>query len=158
MAIGNLKRLFGTGPRGVAASLAVLLAATWLDRLTGHPRISNYTGIMAGVSCLLAAMGVALLLWSSWTLRTWWFREELCTKGPFKWFRHPLYAAWITFLLPAAALYADSWIMLATAALLHPLWHRLVRSEETMMFEQFGDDYRHYAARTGRFFPRILNR
>ena len=34
------------------------------------------------------------------------------------------------------------------------LYHR-IRSEEAKLVERFGDDYRRYMARTGRFFPRL---
>ena len=66
-----------------------------------------------------------------------------------------MYAAWITFILPAVALYLNSWIILIFVFLIHPIWHRLVIMEEKMMNEIFQNDYGTYATRTGRFFPRI---
>lgn len=88
-------------------------------------------------------------------MRKWWAKDELCTRGPFKWFRHPMYAAWITFIFPAVALYINSWIILFSVVMIHPIWHQLVIQEETMLFEIFQNEYLVYAARTGRFFPRI---
>ena len=40
---------------------------------------------------------------------------------------------------------------------LHLVWHQFVGREEKMMANLFGDDYREYADRTGRFIPRIVS-
>jgi Putative protein-S-isoprenylcysteine methyltransferase len=155
MDISRRQKLFGVGPMGMVISLVVLTIAVWVDRLVGHLAILANPASIKVVGEYIAVIGMGLLFWSYWTLRNWWAKDELCTMGPFKWFRHPLYAAWITFLFPAAALYLNSWIILFFAVLIHPIWHRLVLREEKMMVEKFQNEYRAYASRTGRFFPRI---
>lgn len=155
MAISRLKKLFGIGPMGAIISLVLFTIAVWMDRLLGHLAILANPAPIRVVGEGLAAIGLGLLFWSAWILRKWWSKDELCTMGTFKWFRHPIYAAWITFILPALALYLNSWIILFFVVLLHPIWHQLVIYEEKMMFEKFGDKYREYTAQTGRFFPRI---
>lgn len=126
--------------------------------MSGHAAILANPAPLKVVGAVLAAVGLGLQFFSVWTLRHWWGKDELCTTGPFKWFRHPLYAAWITFILPAVALFLNSWIILFVVIAMHPIWHRLVRGEEKMMSERFQNEYRAYAAHTGRFFPRIWNR
>ena len=158
MAISRLKKLFGVGPTGAVISLVLLTIAVWVDRVLGHPAILANPAPIQVVGGILAVIGLGLLFWSLWTLRNWWAKDELCTLGPFKWFRHPVYAAWITFLLPAVALYSNSWIILFFVVLMHPIWHQLVIQEENLMLEKFQNEYRVYAARTGRFLPRIWNR
>jgi len=155
MDISRRQKLFGVGPMGMVISLVVLTIAAWVDRLVGHLAILANPASIKVVGGCIAVIGMGLLFWSYWTLRNWWAKDKLCTMGPFKWFRHPLYAAWITFLFPAAALYLNSWIILFFAVLIHPIWHRLVLREEKMMVEKFQNEYRAYASRTGRFFPRI---
>ncbi len=54
----------------------------------------------------------------------------------------------------ALALALDHPAYLLWAAALHPLWHWLIRPEEALLEDLFGDEYRRYAAATGRFLPR----
>jgi protein-S-isoprenylcysteine O-methyltransferase Ste14 len=149
------QKLFGVGPVGALISLVLLIVAVWVDRILEHPAILTNPTPIKVIGAVLVVIGLGLHFWSMWTLRNWWGRDELCIQGPFKRFRHPMYAAWITFVLPGMALYLNSWIILFFVILLHPIWHQLVIREEKMMFEKFHDAYRAYAARTGRFFPRI---
>jgi len=99
--------------------------------------------------------GIALHLWTAWTLRNWWIKGQLCITGPFKYFRHPMYAAWITFISFGTVSLLTSWVYIVWAVSLHPIWHRLVSKEEQMMFELFGNDYEEYTKQVGRFIPRI---
>ncbi len=158
MGISRVQKLFGVGPLCVVISIVWLRLAVWVDHIMGHAAILANPAPMKVVGGVLAVMGLGLLFWTMRTLRNWWATDELCTTGPFKWFRHPMYAAWITFIVPSIALYLNSWIILLFVVLLHPFWHQLVVREEKMMFEKFQDEYRVYAARRGRFFPRVWNR
>jgi protein-S-isoprenylcysteine O-methyltransferase Ste14 len=151
------KKLFGVGPVGFLISLALSMVFGWANRRAGHPCLTAYTWVTKDIGIALIIIGLGLHFWSLATLRNWWQKDRLCTGGPFKWFRHPLYAAWVTFIAPGIAVLLNSWILLVWAALLQPIWHWLVRKEEKMMMDRFGDEYRAYAARTGRFIPRILN-
>ena len=65
------------------------------------------------------------------TLRKGWANDEFCTTGPFNWFRHPVYTAWIAFICLAVALYVNSWIILCFVILRHPIWHQLVVHKRT---------------------------
>jgi protein-S-isoprenylcysteine O-methyltransferase Ste14 len=81
--------------------------------------------------------------------------HAVVTHGVYRRMRHPMYAAvWLwaisqAFLLP-------NWIA-GPAALtaFAPMYLLRVPREERMMVEHFGDAYAHYAARTGRIFPRL---
>lgn len=157
MYINRRQILFGIGPMGALISFAWLAIAAWTDGVMGHPAISTNPVPVKLIGVIIAVIGLGLLLWSMLTLRNWWAKDKLCTTGPFKWFRHPMYAAWITYILPAAALYLNSWMILFFVILLQPIWHLLVIREEKMMYEKFDDAYRTYAAQTGRFFPRLWN-
>ena len=155
MYIGRRQKLFGIGPIGAVISAFLLMVALRVDKIFGRPKILTNPMPIKAVSIVFAVSGIGLLCWSIWTLRNWWANDKICTKGPFRWFRHPMYAAWITFILPAGALYLNSWIILLFVALIHPIWHKLVIQEEKMMCEKFQNEYRAYTIRTGRFFPRI---
>lgn len=149
------KKIFGIGPRGTSISVVLLILFLALDWWVGHPTITSDPGFVRVPAIVLIFAGLILHFWSFWTLRSWWKEDQLCTKGPFRFFRHPMYAAWITFICPGVALFFNSWTMLLWPLLLHPVWHILVAWEETWMQKLFGDSYREFARRTGRFVPRF---
>ena len=157
MGSDKVQKIFGVGPRGAAISLLLLALIAWVDSMVGHPAIVVNEVPMKTAGVMLVVIGLGLHFWAFFTLRNWWVNNRLCTQGPFKLFRHPMYAAWITFIFSGVILYLNSWIFLSWLVLVHPIWHRLVRKEETVMLENFGDEYREYAIRTGRFVPRIWN-
>jgi protein-S-isoprenylcysteine O-methyltransferase Ste14 len=105
-----------------------------------------------------------LLLWRShadlgrnWTvtisLRN---KHTLITKGIFKYIRHPMYAAHILWAI-AQILILHNWLVaypfLITVTLLYLL---RVSSEEEMMIEKFGEEYKQYMTVTGRILPKSI--
>ena len=80
----------------------------------------------------------------------------LVVHGPYRWLRHPAYAGDLALWLGAA---------LATAnILLLALWplyfigvDAQARLEDEILEARFGTDYREWAARTGRFLPRLTS-
>ncbi|MFP4532022.1 MAG: methyltransferase family protein [Desulfobacterales bacterium] len=153
----KLKKVFGIGPTGAAISLLLLAIFVWADSMMGIPivEVEGYQGLIKVIGIVMIILGVLLHFWSFSTLRSWWENNKICTRGPFKHFRHPMYAAWITFICPGIALYLNSWFYLFWLVLLHLLWHKLVKKEEIIMTNEFGDTYKNYARRTGRFFPKV---
>jgi protein-S-isoprenylcysteine O-methyltransferase Ste14 len=78
----------------------------------------------------------------------------LVTSGPYRWVRHPLYLMGLTGYI-GFALLAENWFIgLAAAAGFFLLTIR-TNKEETRLVEKFGDAYRTYIQRTGRFFPKL---
>lgn len=81
--------------------------------------------------------------------------HELVTEGPYQWVRHPLYTTGITLFL-ALGLMEASWLVLSAAAVAAVLVQVLVMpAEERALVGKFGDRYRAYANRTGRWLPRL---
>jgi protein-S-isoprenylcysteine O-methyltransferase Ste14 len=78
----------------------------------------------------------------------------LVTSGPYKTIRHPYYAAAALLMLATSLLSANVLLALAALVVWGLLWCRLP-AEERALEAAFGDQYRIYAARTGRFFPRL---
>jgi protein-S-isoprenylcysteine O-methyltransferase Ste14 len=152
----GLKKLFGVGMFGAFLSLVLLAVFLWLNQFVHPSGLSAQPLPLRIIGILLMLMGLCFHFWSFFTLRNWWVHDRLCTSGPFRYVRHPMYAAWITLVGPGLALLLNSWILLVWAVLLQPLWHVLVRREEAVMIDLFGEQYREMAARTGRFIPRLF--
>jgi protein-S-isoprenylcysteine O-methyltransferase Ste14 len=81
--------------------------------------------------------------------------HTLVTNGPYKFVRHPMYAA-IFIIGIGISLLSSNWIV-ALSYMLPVVCMYLVRvsDEEKMMTEQFGDKYRKYMKRTGRLIPKL---
>jgi protein-S-isoprenylcysteine O-methyltransferase Ste14 len=151
----SLKKIFGVGPVGGLISAALLLVAVWIDRHAGLGTISQHSLLIRWIGGLLILCGLGMHVWSFMTLRQWWVESRLCTQGPFRFVRHPMYAGWINLIVPGVVLVLNRWIYVLWWAALHPLWYLLVCREERTMERHFGGLYRSYAARTGRFIPRL---
>jgi protein-S-isoprenylcysteine O-methyltransferase Ste14 len=113
---------------------------------------------IAGVAVLVLAGGLSL-----WTLRTLGpnltdtvvtrKRHALVTTGPYRWVRHPFYD-FVALLTVASALMAANWFLLLTGGLLFALMAVRSKIEEQKLLERFGETYRSYRHRTGRFVPK----
>jgi protein-S-isoprenylcysteine O-methyltransferase Ste14 len=113
-----------------------------------------------GISLIAAA--AALLFWALRSLGknltdTVVTREAhtLVTSGPYRWVRHPFYDATGLIML-GTALAASNWLLLALAGIVFVLFAVRLRTEEANLLVRFGEPYRTYRERTGRFLPRIL--
>ena len=136
----------------VAAQLALLVLSIWpWTPLTGSP-----TGAVLFI-------GAALL--GIWTLahnRLGNFAVHpapiatgrLITSGPYRYVRHPMYAALLLFAAAMCFFYRDIWKLVVWAALALVLW---IKSsiEERALRERFAD-YAHYARGVRRFIPGLL--
>jgi len=78
--------------------------------------------------------------------------HTLVTVGPYRWVRHPFYDA-VGLAVLANSLVAANWFLLGTGALLMTMIVIRTRREEEHLLARFGDGYRSYMNRTGRFFP-----
>lgn len=80
--------------------------------------------------------------------------HTLVSTGPYRWVRHPFYVA-NSLGLAALALLLANWLLgLGLVLFWMYLWRR-TPIEEAKLVERFGDEYRAYRARTGRFVPRF---
>jgi protein-S-isoprenylcysteine O-methyltransferase Ste14 len=118
---------------------------------------------LAGAGVVLVALGEAIRLWGVRHIgaisRTRSDRlGPLVASGPFALVRNPLYlgnvALWIGFAVSARL----SWLAPVFAAILAFEYHAIVRWEERLLEEQFGERYRAYAAQAPRWAPKTINR
>ena len=77
----------------------------------------------------------------------------LVTSGPYSWVRHPFYVTALLLVLSIALIMANWFIGLLGVFL---LLFFVLRAplEEQKLVDRFGDEYREYIQRTGRFWPR----
>jgi len=80
-------------------------------------------------------------------------KATLVTHGPYRWVRHPFYVM-AALLMASGTLLTANWLFGLSSLVVLTLLAIRTPKEERMLIERFGDDYRKYMARTGRFFPR----
>jgi protein-S-isoprenylcysteine O-methyltransferase Ste14 len=73
--------------------------------------------------------------------------------GPYALCRHPIYASWIVFNVPAIVLLADNWLGLLSVAPMYVALRILVRREEAWLERTFGDTYLEYRRRVNPVLP-----
>jgi len=80
--------------------------------------------------------------------------HTLVIHGPYRWVRHPFYDS-AALLALALSLITANWLFFVTGVVLFCLLIIRTRTEEENLVARFGDSYRAYMERTGRFLPRI---
>ena len=81
--------------------------------------------------------------------------HTLVTRGPYRWVRHPFYLA-TALAVVANSLVTANWFLALTGGIAFGLLVLRTRTEEEKLIERFGEDYKEYMERTGRFFPRLF--
>lgn len=113
-----------------------------------------------GVGCGIVAVPLTYWMFSSLgknVTDTVAIRKEhsLATYGPYRWVRHPMYS--ITFLAVVGfSLLSANWFVGLPGIVALALIVVRTPIEERKLIEEFGDEYREYMKRTGRFFPRLM--
>ncbi len=151
--------LFTLRPLGIASMLGVIAFAVSPDSMAWSsvllPAWMRWTG---------AAIGLIAGLLLTWTLSNLGEnltdtvvtrrKHTMITSGPYGWIRHPFYTS-TALALVANALVTANWFILASGVLTFALLVIRCRTEEANLIARFGDAYRDYARRTGRFVPRL---
>ncbi len=81
--------------------------------------------------------------------------HTLVTRGPYRWVRHPFYLA-TALAVVANSLVTANWFLALTGGIGFGLLVLRTRIEEDKLIERFGEDYKEYMKRTGRFLPRLF--
>lgn len=151
----RLSKIFGSGPAGLLISVVLFFIAYWLNERIDPTPLSNSQLLLNCVFLVSVLMTLVMIIWSVKSLPAKERGNKLSTRGAFKYVRHPLYAAFLSIFDFGLAVYLNSYIFIVWAVLLHPVWHYVVRYEERLMVEIFGQSYVDYQERTGRFIPRL---
>jgi protein-S-isoprenylcysteine O-methyltransferase Ste14 len=145
---------------GEAKSLAIYFLPLFIVSLTMKilfPRAFSFLGKFwgAGMAIGLELCAIGLLFWVSAAAKLIPALKEgrLATSGAYGLCRHPIYAWWVYFLLPAIALCLDSWMFIALSIFVYFLSRNGAMKEETALAMRFGDEYREYTLRVRRLLP-----
>jgi protein-S-isoprenylcysteine O-methyltransferase Ste14 len=82
--------------------------------------------------------------------------HKLVTWGPYRHVRHPSYGGYFMMFVGFCMTWLNALSLVPLVAV--PGYVRLVDVEEELLVSRFGEEYRNYMDRTGRFTPRIFMR
>ncbi len=155
------------GKAGAALSFAIIgyfgsvvlymLGLSWF----AWTQIPDYPEPVRWAGALVVLANIPLLAWIHRTLDRQYSAclrikesHSLITVGPYARVRHPMYTVLNGFSL-GISLVTANFLVIGFAILVVIPFPFVVRREEQMMLEAFGDEYRSYMERTGRFFPKM---
>ena len=146
-----------------AVALAIGVLAPFLDLTGALAPIEELNGTGAHVAgLLLFGAGLAATLYAQIAMGESWRvgvddaeRTELVTDGPFALVRNPIFAAMVPTSLGLALMVPNVVALAGFIALLAALEIQVRLVEEPYLRRVHGQAYSSYAARTGRFAPRL---
>ncbi|MCL4559492.1 MAG: isoprenylcysteine carboxylmethyltransferase family protein [Chloroflexi bacterium] len=156
--VGKIRNrlLWPLGSLAATASIAYMISPAlmrWSEvSLTVGLR---WIGVFLGAITVLLFLSIHQALGDNWAmLGVITDRQTLITTGPYHWVRHPMYMTlyvWTAayFFISANWFIGASWLGLAVVAT------SMVPEEEQALIEKFGEAYRSYMQRAGRFLPSL---
>ncbi|MGD2271872.1 MAG: isoprenylcysteine carboxylmethyltransferase family protein [Desulfobacterales bacterium] len=102
-------------------------------------------------------MGTGLAIFLISFIQLYWakFRKKGAVEGGlYRFIRHPQYIGWSIFGLGIAIFWSRMIVILMYVSMLF-VYYLLARSEERDCLEKYGERYRSYYRKTGRFFPKL---
>lgn len=136
---------------------AAMLGGWWLDRnqLTLPLDLGTMT---RPLGWLAVGIGLALFAWTLWTfmhhrttVNPYVAASSLCTGGPFRYSRNPIYLGDWFLLAGVSLLLATFWPLMFAPLIWIMIRFGVIRHEETHLEAKFGDAYRDYKTRVRRW-------
>lgn len=137
--------------------LVYLINPNWMNwSKIGLPESIRWLGVGIGVLCTFGIYWLFSSIGSGITPTSATRKEhKLITRGIYRWIRHPLYTIGSSFII-SFGMMADNWFITAFGILAFILMASRTPKEEANLIEKFGDEYREYMKRTGRYLPRLF--
>ena len=136
--------------------LAYLINPVWMAwSKIGLPEWVRWLGVGIGILCVFGIYWLFSSIGSGITPVSATRKEhKLSTDGIYKYIRHPLYTIGSSFII-SFGMMADNWFIILMGTLAFIAMAIRTPKEEANLIEKFGDEYREYMKRTGRFLPKI---
>ena len=136
--------------------LMYLINPAWMAwSKLGLPEWVRWLGVGLGIVCTLGIYWLFSTIRSGITPTSATRKEhKLVTRGPYRWVRQPLYTVGSSMFI-ALGMMADNWFIITLGVLAFIAMASRTPKEEANLIEKFGDEYREYMNRTGRYFPKF---
>ncbi len=155
MAANRKPSIWGVGPSillsaGGYAAVAGIGTYMWPDVFLVRA-IPYLVFLLAGT--VLLVLGIFMLMLAGRAIAKAYGGDELATTGMFGVVRHPIYSAWIVFLIPGLVLLSRSWGLLLTPLVAYLVFKVRIRREDEYLEKRFGEAYLDYRRRVNEIIP-----
>ncbi|MFH1588962.1 MAG: isoprenylcysteine carboxylmethyltransferase family protein [archaeon] len=149
---------WGVGPKFVLISVIygmtiLILNFTYFSSLR-FLLIDKWVNIIIGT--ILILIGVPVFLLPAITIDKYFYKNKLCTTGVYSFIRHPIYGAWISFIVPGIVIIIGSYIGITVPIFMYIVFKILIPKEEKYLEKKFGDEYIEYKKKVGEIFPKLF--
>ena len=107
------------------------------------------------VGFLLVLVGLIIFFIPAFTIDKYFSEGRLCKKGIYAYLRHPIYASWITFIVPGIVILRGSVLGLAVPVFMYIIFRVLIPREEKYLMNKFGDEYAEYQSKVWAVIPKL---
>lgn len=150
----------GVGPKFAALGIVYGVIILWLhysllSTLT-FTLLSRWINITLGF--VLIVVGMPLFVLSGVMVHKHISKGELCTTSVYAYFRHPLYAAWVVFIIPGVVIITGSVVAISWPIFLYILFKIFTVEEEAYLRKKYGDEYLRYEQEVNAVFPKVWKR
>ena len=137
--------------------IAYVVNPQWMEwSKIGMPGFFRWLGVGLGILCVFGFYWLFSNIGSGITPTSATRKNhELSTSGPYRWIRHPLYTFGTAFFI-SLGLISDNWFITLMGFITFIIMAIRTPKEEANLIEKFGDEYREYINRTGRFLPKLF--
>ena len=135
----------------IFATLVLYSHFLWMSHLTIP--IPRTFSVVFGI--LLLIIGIPIYLISGITIRKYFNEGELATKGIYGYIRHPVYGAWVVFIIPGIVLLINSLIGLIIPIFMYVVFKILIVQEDKYLEDKFAEEFFKYKKSAGEIFPKF---
>lgn len=137
---------WGVGPifafLSVGYGIFILAISRYFYPVFKIPLLTKSLLFVLGV--ILILIGIPFFIISVKTIMKACNSDSLITRGIYGCCRHPLYSAWVVFIVPGIVLMVNGWIGLTVPLFMYFLLRKLVIKEEVYLEQMFGSEYTDY--------------
>ena len=136
----------GVAPKIAVPTFVYLIITIIIDQLK-YPMFKinlDYSSVLLIIGVVLIIMGVMVVVNVARKLKKAFASGSLMTDGLYAYFRNPMYAAYLLFIIPGIAFLFNSWLALTTIVLNFILFQIFIKEEYIYLKERFGEDYKSY--------------
>ena len=155
----NAKQMtrWGIGPKFTIISLIyAAIVFTIQNTLLSEFRFVIYSTLINKIlGVVLILIGFVIFLIPAFTIDKYFYEGKLCTKGVYAYLRHPIYAAWISFIVPGFVIFRGSILGITIPIFMYIIFRVLIPAEEKYLLDKFGDEYVEYRSKVGAVFPKL---
>jgi protein-S-isoprenylcysteine O-methyltransferase Ste14 len=142
-------KIIGAAPKIAIPTLIYMLITIFIDYSTKPLfRITEkYLSVLIIIGIILIIIGTMMVINVAIKLQKSFKANILMTDGLYKFFRNPMYVAYLIFIIPGICLLFNSWLVLTSIILNYILLQIFIKEEYKYLEEKFGEEYKIYLSK-----------